>query len=967
LLLVLAITAGAGDQSVTGVKPIALTPRERRWLANHPHLRVAPDPAFPPIEWIDSQGRFKGIAADFLALVEKKLGVRFEIVHLDSWSQVLKQVRQHRVDILSAASPSRQRRRYLRFTRPHIVLPGMIFMRNDVQGTFTLADLHGRRVTVVAQYVWQDYLTNDYPELILIPAPSAAAALKMVSFGQVEAMVGNLATATYYLRKEGITNLRVAGKTEYFSYLSLASRKDWPMLHTLLDKALAAISPQESQAILDRWIHIRRRPWFASTKLWFGLIAGLGLMILLLVGVAVINRLLSRKVSQRTKELTSELSERQRAEEALLDSEERLRLLADNLPNAMVYQIVVEPGRPRRVTYVSANVQRLNEVTPEAVLADPEVLYRQVLPEYRKEMLAKGRQSLKDLTTFHCEVCSRLPSGRLRWFDLAATPRRLSDGRVVWDGVQVDITDRKEAEAKIQQSEARFRAIFENAPVGMALVDTKRRFLQVNAQLCNALGYQPEELVGRSFNQFTHPEDRQGGRDRWQELLTGNVEFNQAEKRYLHKDGHVVWVLVANTLIRNSEGEPLYFISHLVDISARKQAAEEKARLEAQLRQSHKMEAIGVLSSGIAHDFNNLLQAINGYTDLLLHGRPDDDPEYHKLARIRTAGNRAARLIEQLLLFSRKTEPERRPLDLNREVEQTIRILERTIPKMIDIEFHPAEDLWTINADPVQIEQVVLNLGANAADAMPDGGKLIIESHNVTLSHEYTSEHLGIVAGEYVCLTVTDTGLGMDQETTEHIFEPFFTTKGVGKGTGLGLASVYGIVQGHDGFIHCYSEAGLGTTFKIYLPVIEPGRRRDPRPATVTPAAQGSETILLVDDDEAVREFAAQVLQNAGYSVVQAASGEEALETYTAGRQEIDLVILDIGMPGMGGHLCLQKILNRDPQAKIVIASGYSLNGLVKKTLQSGAAAYLGKPYQLADLLGTVRQVLDGGPPPPAA
>ena len=400
------------------------------------------------------------------------------------------------------------------------------------------------------------------------------------------------------------------------------------------------------------------------------------------------------------------------------------------------------------------------------------------------------------------------------------------------------------------------------------------------------------------------------------------------------------------------------------EISERRKADEERTLLQAQLRQAHKMEAIGTLAGGVAHDFNNILQSINGYAQILNMNREEGDPEHSKILAIQKACERSAQLVQQLLLFSRKVEAERRPVDLNREVEQARRILERTIPKMIDIEVHLGGGLRAVNADPVQIERILLNLGTNAVDAMPDGGKLTIKTEQATLGQEFAHQHLGAKAGDYALLTVSDTGHGMEKNIVEHIFEPFYTTKDIGRGTGLGLASVYGIVKNHGGYIICHSEAGQGTTFSIYLPTIGHPDISAKKEVDDKPRVRGTETILFVDDEASIRDVASQALADHGYKVLTASGGEEALEIYPGKDDEIDLVVLDIGMPGMGGHQCLRELLRIDPAVKVLIASGYSIDGQAKKTMEAGAVGFIGKPYRLTALLEKVRDVLTRDAPP---
>jgi len=298
-------------------------------------------------------------------------------------------------------------------------------------------------------------------------------------------------------------------------------------------------------------------------------------------------------------------------------------------------------------------------------------------------------------------------------------------------------------------------------------------------------------------------------------------------------------------------------------------------------------------------------------------------------------------------------------VDLNNEIEQVSQMLERTIPKMINIELHLSEDINIINADPAQIEQIMMNLGVNARDAMPEGGSMIFETENVILAEEYCKTHLGSKPGQYVKLSISDTGQGMDKETLRHIFEPFYTTKDIGKGTGLGLAMVYGIVKSHSGYIMCYSEPDEGTIFKIYFPIIEKEPERVESKKEKVPIKGGNETILLVDDEEAIRELAEDILTRFGYTVLMASDGETALEIYREKKEEINLVILDIIMPGMGGRKCLEELLKMNPKSRIIIASGYSINGPAKEVLEAGAKGFISKPYDMRGMLQTVRKILD--------
>jgi CheY-like chemotaxis protein len=370
------------------------------------------------------------------------------------------------------------------------------------------------------------------------------------------------------------------------------------------------------------------------------------------------------------------------------------------------------------------------------------------------------------------------------------------------------------------------------------------------------------------------------------------------------------------------------------------------------------MEAIGTLAGGIAHDFNNLLQVTLGYSELLLQERKEDDPEYADLLKIFQAAKNGAELVQRMLTFSRKVEPKPIPLNLNRRILQVERLLRRTIPKMIDIQMDLSDDLAEVHADPTQVEQVLMNLAVNARDAMPDGGKLTLETKNVALDDEYCRNHAESKPGEYVLLTVSDTGHGMDKATIDHIFEPFYTTKELGRGTGLGLAMVYGIVKQHGGYITCYSEVEHGTTFNVYLPAIESQVEPDVYKTGVMPAF-GTETILLVDDEEFVRDLGARILSQAGYNVLTATNGKDALDLLEKEGTQVSLVILDLIMPEMGGKECLKELRKIDPQRKVLIASGLIADPSTKESVEKGAQGFVSKPFRMKELLRQVRKVLD--------
>jgi two-component system cell cycle sensor histidine kinase/response regulator CckA len=554
--------------------------------------------------------------------------------------------------------------------------------------------------------------------------------------------------------------------------------------------------------------------------------------------------------------------------------------------------------------------------------------------------------------TFDWEIVRR--DGERRHVEASVSLMKDDNGKPIgFQGIVRDVTERKSLRRKLEASEERYRSLVENTMDGYFICEIpSTRVLFANQRTCDLIGYHMKEILKRRLLDFLDPQEKPVLENRLGTWLEGKT-LNPARYVYTvkRKDGSTFKVEAATSRVM-FEGRPA-MQGVFKDVT-------EHERLERQLQQAQKMEAIGTLAGGIAHDFNNLLQAILGYSQILALGKEPDDPELVRLQQIENSAMRASELTQQLLTFSRKVESKLRPVDLNLEVRQVEKLLKRTIPKMISIELQLQDDLQVVNADPAQVEQVMMNLAVNARDAMPEGGKIIIETENVFLDQHYCRTHAGAVVGRYVRLSFTDTGQGMEKEAVEHIFEPFYTTKELGKGTGLGLSMVYGIVKSHKGYIMCYSEPNVGTIFKIYLPAVESeSKNKEAKQKEQEKIAGGDETILLVDDEELLQDIGKQILEQFGYTVLTAPDGETALELYDERREEISLIILDLMMPGMGGKQCLEKLLATAPDAKVLIASGYSLDGPAKTVLEAGAKGFINKPFELQQMLKMVRTVLD--------
>ncbi len=515
-----------------------------------------------------------------------------------------------------------------------------------------------------------------------------------------------------------------------------------------------------------------------------------------------------------------------------------------------------------------------------------------------------------------------------------------------------DVTERRRAEEALRESERRFRGVFDGAGIGIALIGADGRPIESNRVLQEMLGFSGEELRRMPFTELAHLDDAAETTRLAEELLQGKRDHYRVERRYRRKDGEVVWGHLTASLVRDAAGRPQFAIGMVENITERKQ-------LEEQFRQAQKMEAVGRLAGGIAHDFNNLLTVISGYSELLLAERGGDDRLRRDVGEIRKSAQRATSLTRQLLAFSRQQVLQPQVLHLNTVVTDVGKMLQRLIGEDIDLVTALRPELGRVKADPGQLEQVLMNLAVNARDAMPQGGKLTIETANAELDDAYARRHVPARAGAYVLLAVSDTGCGMDAETRARVFEPFFTTKALGKGTGLGLSMAYGIVKQSGGYIWVYSEPGLGTTFKIYLPRVEEAAETTASSAQRAAPLGGSETVLLVEDDDSVRTLAREILERAGYTLLEARDGGEALAIGERHAGRIALLLTDVVMPGKRGREVAQCLAAIRPETKVLYMSGYTDNAIGDHGLLDRGTAFLSKPFTPDTLMRKVREVLD--------
>lgn len=547
------------------------------------------------------------------------------------------------------------------------------------------------------------------------------------------------------------------------------------------------------------------------------------------------------------------------------------------------------------------------------------------------------------------EIDFKKKDGEIFSADVSSSIYESGSTKIV-QGIIRDITERKKVEETIKESEEKYRSFVEEDLTADYISTPDGQIMYCNPAFLEIFKFKSLEhaLQTNTTSLYEYPEDRF---DLLSKLKEGGKLVNY-EMRLRTRDGESIHV-IANIIGKFSESGALTEIKgYLYDITEHK-------KMEKQFWQAQKMEAVGRLAGGVAHDFNNILSVITGYSDLLLHKLHSDDPIRKDIEMIQKAGDRAGSLVRQLLAFSRRQVLQPKILNLNSLLHDLEKMLHRLIGEDIRLITKTDKALGAIKADPSQIEQVIMNLAVNARDAMPDGGQLTIETKNITLKQEMVEQQVTMKAGPYVLLSISDTGSGMDSETQVNIFEPFFTTKEKGKGTGLGLSTVYGIVKQSEGYIWVYSEQGTGTTFKIYLPVVKEAIEKFVKEVLKPETLRGGETILLVEDNDAVREVAEVILKEYGYNVMIAGNGEEALTLAEKHTENIDLLITDVVMPGISGQTLAERAAPSHQEMKVLYFSGYTEDAIVHRGILNSNMKFLQKPFGTEDLLRKVREVLD--------
>jgi PAS domain S-box-containing protein len=664
---------------------------------------------------------------------------------------------------------------------------------------------------------------------------------------------------------------------------------------------------------------------------------------------------LERRVEERTKDLVEinkqlnlEINERKQVEKELRKSQDNLRL-AGQIAHIGYWSRDLASNK---ITW-SRETCRIFGLDPQTLELNVTTLLDYIQPEDGQMVLRAIQEADAGIRPYEVEFRALRPDGTVRWIH--------SKGEINFDedggsgrmfGTLLDITERKRAEDALQESETRLRTIFDVSQAGIILVDARGVITYANQGMAKMFRCTQQELTGSSYPEHIHPDKRSIGDQRMRQLIASEIDSVALEQHYIRLDGTDFWGFLSGRRHEDKKGNFISLVGIIADIT-------EQKILENEQRQANKMESIGTLTGGIAHDFNNILGIIVGNTELALNDVPECNPARSCLEEIKTACLRATKIVKQLLSFSRKADQELQPIEIALVIKDALKFLRSTIPTTIDIQQDIQVTDEAILADPTQINQIIMNLCINAFHAMEQtGGNLAISVEKVMLDNNSAKDYPDLRSGEHVKVRVKDTGPGIDPDIIDRIFDPYFTTKEVGKGSGMGLAVVHGIVKSHHGAIFVDSTPGKGTTFSIFFPITteKPGIEKD---ASEEPL-RGSETVLFVDDETSIVKTVRGMLERLGYQVKTAMAPQDALELLSADPRQFDLVITDMAMPKMTGVMLSEKIMEIRPDIPVIICTGHSALIDEKRAKELGIAAYVMKPINMTEIAKTIRKVLDG-------
>jgi PAS domain S-box-containing protein len=926
-----------------------LTPEEKAWISKHHMVRIRIGNA-PPFMLTD--GKVRGIAIDYLTYIFNINDINFKYISASevTWPKALDYIKRHEVvDMVPTAKITNERKKNMIFTDEYIFAPWVIFTRTDSDFISSIDDLNGKTVSVEEGYVMHQRLRQDYPGIHLKVVSAnlknfAEIPIKDLSTGLVDSYIGNLLSTTYTIQTKGYTNIKVAAPTSFGNHnQAMAIRSDWPQLAAIINKTLASMTSEEHAAIRNKWLSIRYEYGINKVYVLKWVLSVIGIASFMIGFILIWN-----------KRLKTEVILRKKTETALKDSEKKYKALFNNAQVAL-FRTGISDGKLLEINERYANMagySTIEECMAQFNAADAWV------DASGRDKLVETLQKNGSVLDYETKIIRQDKVSI--WISFSATifPKK---GYI--EGSIVDITKRKQTEKFLIESQSTLKAALESMTDAVFISDANGQFIEFNKAFATFHRFKNKSECLQTFDEYPDildvylPDGTLAPIEMWAvpRALRGETGIN-SEYTIQRKDTEETWIGSYNFApIRNKEGMIVGSVVVARDITEQKRAQEEKVKLEGQLMQAQKLESIGTLAGGIAHDFNNILYPIMGFTEMSIEDLPKDHPIQENLEDILNGTKRARDLVKQILSFSTQRDIEQKPFPLKPLIEEILNLLRSIIPSNIIIEQDFSEKDIHIFANAIEIHEIIMNLFTNAYHSMEGKGGILKVALN---KNQPDNPDILVSAGNYCCLSISDTGSGISSDIIDHIFDPYFTTKEQGKGSGLGLSVIHGIVKSYKGAIEVKSEPGQGTVFNVFFPLTS---KRDIQPFEIKETASklGNEHILFVDDEDAIVKLGSRILQRLGYTVTGQTSSTEALEVFKSNPDTFDLIISDMTMPILLGTELAQKVLEIRQDIPILICSGFS-EQIDKKTAESyGIKGYINKPILMDKLSSKVRDLLD--------
>jgi signal transduction histidine kinase/membrane-bound lytic murein transglycosylase MltF len=922
---------------------IGLTEEEMQWLSQHRAFRLGVDPAWEPYESINNSEVYRGIVADYMRVLETRLGISLVPVRSANWSETFKLIRESQIDVSSALVRTEEREQFLNFTRPYIKITVGIATRENHAAVTNLAELAGKKVALPRGYVYSEMTVKQYPEIQPVFTDTILEGLKKLANGDVEGVVCDTPALGYKIREYNLVSLKIAGFVPFEEDgLRIGVRKDWPILVGILQKALDSMTADEEQQIRQRWIGLDKgEPQLDLTE--------------------------AERQWLRANPVISVMVDPNWAPIEYLDKNGAAAGVTSEYLNriSQMLRVRLEPVQRRGWWNMMRDLDQ-GKIAMASCMLD--------FPVRRKTLLFTP-----SYITIPAGIFTRNEVAFTDMKALAGRPVAVVKGHAISDFVRtaypevviVDAEDRRHGLEMVSQGRA--YAYLDSLPVGCHGINYYRF---TNLRLTGEVDFKYEMSMAVSTNypqlagilrkalRAIPESDRAGFYEKWFSApVVHETDYSIFWKLGLLAGGVIMmfayWSWRLERRVRERTAALATANQRLEnELKERERMESGQKQLEAQLAQAQKMESIGRLAGGVAHDFNNMLCVILGHGELLQGDLPADSPAQESLAQIMDAGGRARNLTQQLLAYSRKQVLQIQTVDLNPVVQNMETMIRRLLGEDIRMSIRLDSRPAFIRVDVTRLEQVILNLCINARDAMPDGGDLTLQTGLVTLDEAFCETHPGLKPGPYAMLSVRDTGCGMSPETLERIFDPFFTTKEMSKGTGLGLATVYGIVKQHGGEVLVDSAPGVGSVFHIYLPetseVTVPAEEVRHEPVVLS----RGETILVVEDEEALRKLTCSMLRRLGYEVLSANTPNEAVRMASK-LGKVDLLLTDVVMPGMNGREVCERIQAFCPKLKTLFMSGYTDEVIGRHGILEEEVHFISKPFNARTLSQKIRETLD--------